>query len=385
MLKRFLNVLNLMEKKSHFLFGARGTGKSYLIDQMLSGHAEILSLLQSDLYLELSQTPSRLRQIVEVSKHSWFVIDEIQRIPELLNEVHWLLQNDKEKKMHFLLTGSSARKLKRENANMLGGRARRASLYPLTLGELINENQLDIGRYLNFGGLPSVYLSQEPYAELRDYIDTYLNEEIKAEAGVRNLPAFSRFLKVAGIYTGQQINFTKMASDAQVKANTLREHFSILIDTLLGLEIEPWAEGKSRKPVATSKFYFTDCGLANAAAGIKEVLPQSERWGSSLEQAIALEINAYLSYSNLDFPLNYWRTDTGVEVDFIIDGRVGIEVKSSMHTTNRDHKHLIKLREEGQFSHLILVNLSSRSSIIDGVLHLSLTDFVSRLWSKEFF
>jgi predicted AAA+ superfamily ATPase len=379
MLKRRLNLLNLLEKKSHFLFGARGTGKSFLVDHQLSGKAEILSLLQSDLYLEFCQSPSRLRQIVEASKYSWVVIDEIQRIPELLNEVHWLLQNDKEKNLHFLLTGSSARRLKRESANMLGGRARRSSLFPLTMGELINEKRFDIGRYLSFGGLPSVYLSQEPYAELRDYIDTYLNEEIKTEAGVRNLPAFSRFLKVAGYYTGHQINFTKMASDAQVKVNTLREHFSILIDTLLGLEIEPWAEGKSRKPVATSKFYFTDCGLSNAAAGIKEVLPHSERWGTALEQAIAL------SYSNLDLPLNYWRTDTGVEVDFIIDGRVAIEVKASAQTSNRDHKHLIKLKEEGQFSHLILVNLSSRSSTIDGVLHLSLMEFVSRLWSKEFF
>lgn len=348
------------------MFGARGTGKSFLIEHQLAGQSEILSLLDSDLYLNLSNSPSHLRALVAQSPHSIIVIDEIQRIPELLNEVHLIIQSDKLKKLRFLLTGSSARRLKREHANMLGGRARKASLYPLTMYELIAENKFDLDRYLNFGGLPAVYLGSEPYLDLRDYLDTYLNDEIKTEAAVRNLPAFSRFLKVAGLSNGQQVNYAKMASDAQVKANTLREHFQILVDTLLAIQIEPWQDGKSRRPVATSKFYFTDCGIANAAAGIKVVPPLTERWGTCFEQAIALEINAYLSYSQKTSHLNYWRTETGIEVGFILEGRVGIEAKSAGHTSNRDHKNLLKLKDEGSFDRLIVVNASPRSMEIDG-------------------
>ena len=254
--------------------------------------SEIFSLLDSNLYLELSQDPSRLQSLVAASTRSIIVLDEIQRIPELLNEVHLMMQRDKEKKLRFLLTGSSARRLKRDHANMLGGRARKASLFPFTIHELMEEKKFDLSRYLNFGGMPAIYLGSEPYLDLRDYLDTYLNDEIKTEAGVRNLPAFSRFLKVAGLSHGQQINYTKMASDAQVKANTLREHFQILLDTLLGIQLDPWQDGRSRRPVATSKFYFTDCGIANAAAGIKEIYPLTDRWGVAFEQAIALEINA---------------------------------------------------------------------------------------------
>jgi predicted AAA+ superfamily ATPase len=199
----------------HFLFGARGTGKSFLIEHQLTGQSEILSLLDSDLYLELSQSPSRLRAIVSKSPHLIIVIDEIQRIPELLNEVHLIIQGDKAKTLRFLLTGSSARRLKREHANMLGGRARKASLYPLTMYELIAEHAFDLDRYLNYGGLPAIYLGSDPYLDLRDYLDTYLNDEIKTEAGVRNLPAFIRFLRVAGLSNGQQINYTKSSNSGR--------------------------------------------------------------------------------------------------------------------------------------------------------------------------
>ena len=386
MIQRELNLLNLLSKKSHFLFGARGTGKSFLISQQLKQKAEIISLLDSDLYLQLQQQPGKLQKIIQASDHDWVVIDEIQRIPELLNQVHLLLQNDSaSKKLRFLLTGSSARKLKKENANMLGGRARKAALFPLTIKELLNEDIFDLDKYLLSGGLPAVYLSSEPYQDLRDYIETYLVDEIKTEAGVRNLPAFSRFLRVAGLCNGQQINFVKVGNDTQVHANTIREYFQIIEDTLLGFMVLPWKEGNKRKSVATSKFYFADCGLANAVSEIKQIAQDTERFGALLEQAVAKEIVAYLKYSGLSDDLTYWRTSTGIEVDFVVGSHTAIEVKSSQNSTKRDHKNLKKISEEGDFKNLIVVSRVPKAMVVEGVHHLPLEVFVQMLWDKKFF
>lgn len=381
-LKRFLDLSILLSKKNHFLFGPRATGKSYLIQKQLAGKAHVIDLLDSDVYLSLQNRPSELREIVNASPHNLIVIDEIQRIPELLNEVHRLIEDPGENK--FLLTGSSARRLKRENANMLGGRARRAELFPLTVHELRKEGNFNLERYLTYGGLPSVYLGEEPYEDLRDYIDTYLNEEVKLESNVRNLPNFSRFLSACAACNGMIINYTKIGSDAQVHPNTVREHFEILQDTLLAKLVPPWSRSRKRKAIATPKFYFIDCGISNAIQRIKQLNPIDR--GYAFEQAIFLEINAFISYHRLDESISFWRTRDQSEVDFIISDHTAIEVKAANNVSSRDQKNLLKLSEEGTFKHfLIISNDPSPKAFDTGVQCLPFADFIDRLWHRDFF
>jgi len=381
-LKRFLDLPLLLSKKSHFLFGPRATGKSYLIHQQLTKKALIFDLLNSDVYLTLQNRPAELWDMIKASPSNLIVIDEIQRIPELLNEVHRLIES--QRNLRFLLTGSSARRLKRENANMLGGRARRSELYPLTVHELMQAGNFNLDRFLTFGGLPSVYLSEEPYEDLRDYIDTYLNEEIKLEANVRNLANFSRFLSSCALCNGSVINFTKIGNDAQVHPNTIREHFEILQDTLLAKMIHPWKGAKRRKAIATPKFYFIDCGISNAINRIKQLNPNDK--GIAFEQAVFLELSAFIAYHRTDDVLTFWRTRDQLEVDFIVSDHTAIEVKASKNITPRDQKNLLKLSEEGTFKHLLIVSNDPLPKRFEsGVQCLPISDFAEQLWERIYF
>lgn len=381
-MKRFLDLNNLLKRKHHFLFGPRSTGKSFLIQEQLKDQATTIDLLDSDVYLTLLHRPAGIREIINASRKDIVVIDEIQRIPELLNEVHRFIE--KHKKVTFLLTGSSARKLKRENANMLGGRSRRAELFPFSAHELMNAEIFDLERYLTFGGLPPVYLGDEPYEDLRDYIDTYLNEEVKLEANVRNLPLFTRFLFSCATCNGMVINYTKIGNDAQVHPNTVREHFEILQDTLLAKTVSPWNKAKKRKAIATPKFYFIDCGLSNAIQRIKQL--NTTDLGRSFEQAIFLELNAFISYNRLDESISFWRTKEQIEVDFVISDHTAIEVKAAEKVTLRDQKNLLKLSEEKAFKHLLIVSNDPIPKKLDsGIRCLPFSDFVEQLWARELF
>ncbi len=353
-----------------------------MIGQQLSKQATVINLLNSDVYLALQNRPAGLHDMINASSSKLIVIDEIQRIPELLNEVHRLIEGPGDCK--FLLTGSSARRLKRENANMLGGRARRAELFPLTVHELKNEGKFNLERYLTFGGLPSVYLGEEPYEDLRDYIDTYLNEEVKLEANVRNLPHVSRFLSACAACNGSVINYTKIGNDAQVHPNSVKEHFEILQDTLLAKMLLPWNKGKKRKAIATPKFYFIDCGISNAIQRIKQLNPTD--LGYAFEQAVFLELNAFISYYRLDETLTFWRTRDQSEVDFVISDHTAIEVKATTNVNARDQKNLLKLSEEGTFKNLLIVsNDPIPKTLESGVQCLPFLDFVDRLWERELF
>jgi len=264
---RILDLPALLSQKSFFLFGARSTGKTTLIQQQLSGKCLLIDLLESGNFLRLSQDPSYLEKMISASEHNLTVIDEVQKIPHLLDEVHRLI----EKKQHrFLLTGSSARTLKRGNANMLGGRAWEARLFPLVSSEI---EDFDLNRYLRFGGLPHVYRSSAPDEELGAYASLYLREEIMAEGIVRDLPRFSRLLKVASLSNGLQINFTKLASDVGCAPSTAIGHFRILEDTLIGFFIEPWRPSHNRKEATKAKFYFFDTGVAIRWQGQKHWIP----------------------------------------------------------------------------------------------------------------
>lgn len=378
-LLRTLNLPDLLEKKSFFLFGPRSTGKTYLIHHQLGPKAILIDLLRSEYLLRLSNHPGELGSIVEMpeAKDKFIVIDEIQKIPQLLDEVHRLIE---EKHIHFLLTGSSARKLKRGHANLLGGRAWTANLFPLTFMEIPN---FDLARYLRYGGLPHVYLSQYPYEELDAYVQTYLREEILSEGLIRKLPPFSRFLKVAALSSGTQINLTKLGSDCQVAPSTVSEYFTILEDTLVGFFLEPWTKSQKRKPSMTKKFYLFDPGVTHMLSGTKELDRNSNLYGMSFEQFIAMELRAFLSYKRLQEPLTFWRTLNGYEVDLLIGDQIAIEVKATTRVSKSDLQGLKVLSEEGIFKKFYMVSEDRFEAQKDGITMLNWRSFLTQLWNNQ--
>lgn len=337
----------------------------------------MIDLLKSETYLTLIANPSKLEQMISQSQ---VVIDEIQRIPELLNEVHRLIE---EKNISFLLTGSSARQLKRKGVNLLAGRALIANLFPLTWCEITREETFDLEKYLLIGGLPKAYLENIGQDFLFAYVDTYLKEEIFAEALVRNLANYHRFLQAAASANAGIVNFTKIASDAQLSPNTVRDYFQILEDTLIGYMLPPF-KGSLRKAVSASKFYFFDPGIRNAILNITSLQPASDLFGENFEQFIVGEVRAYLSYKNLRHPLSFWRSQTKLEVDLVIGKEVAIEIKASEKASIRDHKGLLAISEESNFKHLLLVSRDRTAmSYNSGVRHIYWEDFLKMLWNDE--
>lgn len=378
--KRILNLPDLLSKKSFFLFGPRSTGKTYLIKQQLSEKAIILDLLKTDFYLRLSANPSELENIVnaDIDKKSIVVIDEVQKIPELLNEVHRLIEDNRE--IRFLLTGSSARKLRSSHADMLAGRAWTARLFPLTWSEIPD---FDLNRYLRYGGLPQVYPSLDPAEELDSYVDTYLKEEIRAEGLIRNLPPFSRFLKTAALSNGNVLNFTKIADDSQVPPSTVREYYSVIEDTLIGFTLEPWTFSKKRKAIQTAKFYFFDTGVTHTISGTKVLDRNSNLYGNSFEQFIVMEIRAYLNYRRIKDPMTFWRSTHGYEVDILVGDHTAIEVKATRKTSVKDFKGLKALAEENVFKKLYLVSQDKISKREGNITTIHWKEFLQHLWNDR--
>lgn len=375
--KRVLDLHSLLAKKSFFLFGPRATGKSTLIRQQLAEEAFVIDLLDSRNFLRLSATPGDLEAMVAASGKALVVIDEVQRIPELLNEVHRLIES---KRLRFLLTGSSARKLKRGQANLLAGRVWEARLFPLIYREIPD---FDLDRHLLYGGLPMVWLGEEPAEDLDAYAHTYLTEEIMAEGLIRKLPPFSRFLRVMALSNGEMLNFAKLASDCQVPPSTVAEYVALLEDTLVGYLLPAWTESKKRKAIRTAKFYFFDCGVTHLLAGTRTLDRNSDLYGKSFEQFIGGEIRAWLSYQRIKQPLCYWRSAHGDEVDYLIGEDVAVEVKSSTRVSWRDFKGLDRLAEEGVFKHYLLVS-QDPTEMRDGSRHaLPWQSFLDGLWERK--
>lgn len=379
--QRQLKLLALLQKKSFFLLGPRATGKSSLIKEELGDQAIIFNLLRSDIYLRLSASPWELEAMINAKLDqqgaNFIVIDEIQKVPHLLDEVHRLIED---KKMRFLLTGSSARKLKHGHANLLAGRAWTANLYPLSFSEIPD---FDLDHYLRYGGLPAIYNSNDPLEELHAYVETYLYEEIQAESLVRKLPQFSRFLIVAALANGQMLNFAQIASDSSVPASTIREYYSILEDTLIGFMLTPWTKSKKRKAISTAKFYLFDTGVCHALAQTQTLDRNSDLYGRSFEHWVGLELKSYLSYKRLNLSLHYWRSTHQHEVDFIIDDQVAIEVKASKKITERDLKNLHVLQEEKIFKKFFLISQDSNEIKMGNIHCLHWKNFMERLWSGE--
>ena len=380
MYKRTLNMKDLVLKKSMFLFGPRSTGKTTLL-RMQFGPDTIINLLKSSVYLPLNENPSRLRDVIrEIPTNTGaVVIDEIQKLPSLLDEVHDLIET---RKIRFILTGSSGRKLKRSGVNLLAGRAWQADLFPLTTMEIPD---FDLDRYLLYGGLPQVYSSEYPEEELDAYVNTYLKEEIKEEAIVQNFTHFARFLSIAAISNGEQLNYANVSRDTGVPATSVRSYFEILTDTFIGFLLEPWRESKKRKAVSTAKFYFFDVGIANFLRGIGAISRNSSDFGNAFEHFIAMEIRSYLSYRRIKRNLTYWRTRTGIEVDFLVGTMAAVEVKAATRISDRHLKGLRALDEEGTVDSFFLISfdeLNRRTN--DGIRVLHWRTFLTEMWADSF-
>lgn len=372
---RLLDLPGLLAKRSHFLLGPRQTGKTSLIRHALK-NARVYDLLDSAVYLALSQNPGRLVQEIG-PQDRMVVIDEIQRLPLLLNEVHRLIET---RGIRFLLTGSSARKLRRGGVNLLGGRARIQYLHPLTVNEL--GRQFDLNRALERGLLPSFYFSDDPRADLQAYAGLYLQQEILAEGVTRNIPAFSRFLKVAALCNGTIVNFTNVANDAQVARTTVYEYFEILKDTLVLHELPPWKKTKKRKPLASSKYYFFDVGVVATLQG-RTFRPGTPEFGGAFETYLMHELMSYRDYESGE-ALSYWRSTSGFEADFIIGDHTAIEVKAKENVAPQDLKSLRALAEEKKLKRYLCVCLEPRARRLNDIVVLPYREFLEALWNGEY-
>ena len=377
MYKRSLPLLDIIKRKSIFLFGARQTGKSTLL-RTLFPEAKYYDLLEADTFRELNTHPELIRQRL-VDNDKIIIIDEVQKLPSLLDEVHLLIERNKE--LRFILTGSSARKLHRKGINLLAGRAWRYNLFPLTSFEVGIDRVFEL---ISKGGLPTVLDSPFPKREINEYVGSYLADEIKAEGLTRSVENFSRFLVTAAACNNEQLNFTSIANDAQVPSRTVREYFQILEDTLIGSTLKPFQKTVKRKPVATAKFYFFDVGVANCLAKRLEFEKGSESYGKALEHFIFTELKSYISYKEKDLSLTYWRSQSQLEVDFVIGDNIGIEVKSKMHISPQDCKGLIALNEEVTLKHKIIVcNEKEARRLENGIQILPVEAFLKMLWNDE--
>ena len=369
--------LRLPPRQSAFLWGPRRVGKSYWIREHCK-RAPIIDLLQSDVFGEYAARPALLRERFGGKRDSLVVIDEIQKIPALLDEVHWIIENTSQA---FLLTGSSARKLRRGHANLLAGRAWRRQMLPLTSQEV---DEIDLEQVMISGLLPPHFLSTDPIEDLRAYVGDYLKEEIAAEALTQNIPAFAEFLRVAAITSSELINYTNVARESGVSAKVIRSYFSILEDTYLGFRLPPWRRARNRRLIETEKFFLFDVGVANYLARRRPMLGGSE-FGKSFEHYILMELKAYQAYREPEMELSFWRTAAGQEVDFILGSLDAvIEVKAGSRVHEGDMAGLRALREEHRVKRSMVVSLEREPRRVEpGIEILPWKVFLQRLWNGD--
>ena len=373
--ERIQKILDIQDD-SVFLWGARQVGKSTLVKKLFPD-AKIYDLLKSDEYSRLLRRPQLLREeLMSYDETNVVVIDEIQKIPALLDEVHWLIVN---RGIRFVLCGSSARKLKRVGTNLLGGRALPVMLFPFVSAEIPD---FDLFRAINNGMIPRHYMVQNPQKRLEAYIGVYLKEEIQEEAVVRQLSSFNRFLDVAAQCDGEMINYTNIAQDCGVSATTIKEYFNILEQTLIGYMVPAFTLSKKRRAITTKKFYYFDVGVVNYLLNRSNLLPGSIDFGHAFEHFMIQEIIAYLSYNEKKEKLSYWRTSNGYEVDAIIgDARVAIEFKSSEEVQSKHTKGLKAFEEDFPNAKKIIVSLDRNKRILNGIEVIPAMEFLQMLWS----
>lgn len=367
-----------MGKESAFLWGARQTGKSTLL-KALYPHVPYFDLLLNSEYDRFQRNPSLLREIIEAGNPSMpVIIDEIQRIPALLNEVHWLIVN---KNIQFILSGSSPRKILQTGGNLLGGRALRYELYPLVSHEIPD---FDLLKAINNGLLPRHYLASNAKKLHSAYIGSYLKDEILAEAKVRNIESFARFLDAAAFSNGEMVNYSNIASDCGVSAPTIKAYFQILEDTLTGRFLPSYQKKPKRRVILSPKFFFFDVGIANYLMKRGHIQMGGEAFGKAFEHFIFQEIIAHSSYSDLNYPVFYWRTASGSEIDFVLgDHEVAIEVKATKMATHRHLAGLNSFAKEYTTKHKILISNDLYPRQVNDMLVLPWNIFLERLWAGE--
>lgn len=363
--------------------GPRQSGKTTLLKAHYPQERWI-DLLKSDQFRRYTTNPEFLRQELEAEAAgagTQVVIDEIQKVPALLNEVHWLIEN---RGIRFALCGSSARKLRRGAANLLGGRALRYQLHGLSAGEMAAEFDLD--RFINHGYLPPMVEARQPARLLDSYISDYLKEEVAAEGLVRNLPAFSGFLNAAAFCDGELINFSNIAADCGVSSRTAKSYFEILEDTLLGRWLPAYRKRPKRRVTAAPKFYFSDVGMVNRLARRGPLARGPADYGSAFENWVFHELSAFVDYRESGGELHYWRLAGGTEVDFVLDDmRLAVEVKSRERITSRHLRGLRSLaKDHPEAKRRVIVCLEPLARRTDdGIDILPAAEFVQKLWSGE--
>ena len=363
-----------------FLFGARQTGKSTLLKERFKG-AIYYDLLNPNVRRAFKRNPNSLKEALwDKAAGTLVIIDEIQKVPELLDIVHTLMV---EKGLYFILSGSSSRKLKRSGANTLGGRAIPETLYPLVWPE-VTDFQLD--RALQNGMIPRHYMVADATKRLSGYVRVYLDEEIREEGEVRELDAFERFMEVAAISDGEMLNYSNIASDCGVSAKTVKSYFQILYDTLIGYEIPAYRKEIKRRIIQAPRFYYFDVGLANYLMGRHTLRRGTDDYGHAFEHFVMQEIIAYKGYNDKRDEISYWHTYDKKEVDAVIgDAKVAIEIKSSELLKSKHKAGLKAFKEEHPDCRLILVSLDPITRRSDDIELIYVLDFLRMLWSGDIF
>ncbi|MBI5418292.1 ATP-binding protein [Candidatus Poribacteria bacterium] len=382
-IKRILNI-ELPAKQSAFLWGARKTGKSTYLKSHFP-NSIVFDFLKTDLFLEVSKNPAILREILlskdKIELKSPIILDEVQKVPHVLDEIHWLIEN---KGLKFILCGSSARKLKRGHANLLGGRAWRYEMFPLVTAEVQDFNLL---RALNHGLIPLHYLqsSKNVKKSLSSYVQDYLKEEVFAEGLTRNIPAFSRFFDAFGYSHGELTNYTDIARDCGVDSKTVKEYYQILVDTLIAMRVEPFKKRQSRQVITKApKYYLFDVGVAGYITRRYLTEERGTEFGKAFEHFLLMELVAYRSYTNKDFQINFWRTKSGLEVDFIIgDGELAIEIKSANNIDSKDLNGLWAFMEAYSPKRSIVVCNEKEKRIHGKIEIIPWRNFLFDLWNGK--
>lgn len=360
---------------SVFLWGARQVGKTTWLTSQFP-NCRYYDLLRPSEFERLLRHPELLsEELSDFGETDTVIIDEIQKLPQLLDEVHYLIQR---KGIRFILSGSSARKLKRAGTNLLGGRASREVMFPLVSAEIPD---FDLLKAVNNGMIPRHYMVQNPLERLRGYIGVYLDEEIREEAITRSLKTFSHFLEVAAQSNGEMVVYKNIAQDCGIDHRTVKDYFSILEDTLIGYLIPGFARTEKRRAIAAPKFYFFDVGVANYLRHRRGLVPGTDDFGHAFEHLMVQEMIAFLGYNHSDERLTYWRTASGYEVDAIIgDGRVAIEFKATSEVQSRHTRGLKAFSEERPEARLIIVSLDKYRRKQNGIDVLPATEFLADLW-----
>jgi uncharacterized protein len=372
---RRLKINEILQNRSVLLLGPRRTGKSALVVHEVKPD-RLYNLLEADTYQALARRPSLIREALQPNDRV-IAIDEIQKLPMLMDEVHSLIEGHG---VRFVLTGSSARKLMRSHTQLMGGRARSLRLHPFSVAELGTVPLLNM---LTFGMMPFAALQPSPWEDLRSYVGDYVREEVAAEGLVRKIDQFARFLEVAAITHTQELNFEGIARDAQMPGRTVRDYFDILVDTLFGDMLVPYRKSRTRKATTHGKFYFFDIGVPHVLLKTKELVAGTSANGTALEHLIYRELATYRDSCAPDMELSFYRDTSKRQIDFLVNDDIGVEVKSSTGVDPHDYRHLLAVGDELPLRRRIVVCLERHRRRVGPIEILPVATFLEELWSGE--